>query len=220
VPSFSQQQDTLERWREFPALERLDEDRVALTFDDGPDPDGTPAVLDALDELDLKATFFMVGEQVKGAAMLAREVASRGHEIALHGATHRPHRELNPRDSKDEPSYGLGTIEAATARRPTWFRPPYGVFNEHSYEAVRAVGLEPVYWSAWGMDWETISAERILDIVERDLSPGAIVVLHDSARYGHRPDVDATVAALPLIAAVAAERGLALGPLGGAHSSS
>ena len=213
MPSFGQQRDTLERWSEFPALERLDDDRVALTFDDGPDPDGTPAILDALDELDLKATFFMVGEQVKGAAMLAREVASRGHDVALHGATHRPHRELNPRESKDEPSYGLGTIEAATARRPRWFRPPYGVFNEHSYEAVKAVGLEPVYWSAWGMDWETISAERILDIVERDLEPGAILVLHDSARYGHRPDVAPTVAALPLIAAAAAERGLALGPL-------
>ena len=75
------------------------------------------------------------------------------------------------------------------------------MFNEHSYEAVRAVGLEPVYWSAWGMDWETISAERILDIVERDLEPGAIVVLHDSARYAHRPDVAPTVEAIPLIAA-------------------
>ena len=213
MPSFGQHLDTLARWREFPGLERLDEDRVALTFDDGPDPDGTPAVLDALDELGLKATFFMVGEQVKGAAMLAREVASRGHEIALHGATHRPHRELNPRESKDEPSYGLGTIEAATARRPHWFRPPYGVFNEHSYEAVKAVGLEPVYWSAWGMDWETISAERIADIVERDLESGAILVLHDSARYGHRPDIEATVAALPLIAAAAQSRGLELGPL-------
>lgn len=213
MPSFGQNRDTLERWRQFPGLERTDGDRVALTFDDGPDPEGTPAVLDALDELALKATFFMVGEQVKAAAMLAREVAARGHEVALHGATHRPHREMNPRDSKDEPSYGLGTIEAATARRPRWFRPPYGVFNEHSYEAVKAVGLEPVYWSAWGMDWETISPERILDIVERDLEPGAILVLHDSARYGHRPDVAPTVEALPLIAAAASERGLELGPL-------
>jgi len=213
LPSFSQNRDTLDRWREFPARERLDDDRVALTFDDGPDPEGTPGVLDALDTAGVKATFFMVGEQVKAAPMLAREVATRGHEIALHGATHRPHRELNPRDSRDEPAYGLGTLEAATARKPRWFRPPYGVFNEHSYEPVRAVGLEPVYWSAWGMDWETISAERILDLVERDLEPGAILVLHDSARYAHRPDVSATVEAIPLIVALAAERGLALGPL-------
>ena len=213
MPSFIQYRETLARWGEFPALERLDEDRVALTFDDGPDPDGTPGVLDALDEAGLKATFFMVGEQVKAAPALAREVAGRGHEVALHGATHQPHRELNPRDSKDEPAYGLGTLEAATARRPRWFRPPYGEFNEHSYEAVRAVGLEPVYWSAWGMDWETIPAERILDMVERDLAPGAIVVLHDSARYAYRSDVTPTIEAIPLIAAAAAERGLAVGPL-------
>ena len=213
MPSFGQHTDTLARWREFPALERLDEERVALTFDDGPDPDGTPGVLDALDAAGLKATFFMVGEQVKAAPMLAREVAARGHEIALHGATHRPHRELARATRRTSRRTGSGTLEAATARRPRWFRPPYGVFNEHSYEAVRAVGLEPVYWSAWGMDWETISAERILDIVERDLEPGAILVLHDSARYAHRPDVSATVEAIPLIAAAAAERGLALGPL-------
>jgi len=213
LPSFGEHLQTLARWREFPALERLEDERVALTFDDGPDPEGTPGVLDALDAADLKATFFMVGEQVKAAPALAREVATRGHEVALHGATHRPHSELSPRDSRDEPAYGLGTLEAATGRRPRWFRPPYGVFNEHSYEAVRGVGLEPVYWSAWGMDWETISAERILDIVERDLAAGAILVLHDSARYGHRPDVAATIAAIPLIAAAAAERGLQLGPL-------
>ena len=213
MPSFGQHIDTLARWRQFPALERLDEERVALTFDDGPDPDGTPGVLDALDSAGLKATFFMVGEQVKAAPALAGEVAKRGHEIALHGATHRPHRELSPRDSRDEPAYGLGTLEAATARRPRWFRPPYGVFNEHSYEAVRAVGLDPVYWSAWGMDWETISAERILDLVEPDLAPGAILVLHDSARYAERPVVTPTIDAIALIAACAADRGLTLGPL-------
>jgi peptidoglycan/xylan/chitin deacetylase (PgdA/CDA1 family) len=213
LPSFGQHLDTLARWREFPGLERLEEQRVALTFDDGPDPDGTPAVLDALDAIGVKATFFLVGEQVKAAPMLAREVANRGHEIGLHGGTHTSQRDLEDWKVKDEMAYGLGTLEVATGRRPTRFRPPYGVFSAAGYEACRALKLEPVYWSAWAMDWETISAERILDIVERDLEPGAIVVLHDSARYGHRPDVAATVEALPLVAAAAAERGLELGPL-------
>jgi peptidoglycan/xylan/chitin deacetylase (PgdA/CDA1 family) len=213
LPSFGQHLDTLARWREFPGLERLEEQRVALTFDDGPDPDGTPAVLDALDAIGVKATFFLVGEQVKAAPMLAREVANRGHEIGLHGGTHTSQRDLEDWKVKDEMAYGLGTLEVATGRRPTRFRPPYGVFSAAGYEACRALKLEPVYWSAWAMDWETISAERILDIVERDLEPGAIVVLHDSARYGHRPDVAATVEALPLVAAAAAERGLELGAL-------
>lgn len=213
MPSFGQHLDTLERWRRFPGLERLDDERVALTFDDGPDPDGTPAVLDALDELGLKATFFLVGEQVKAAPMLAREVVKRGHDVGLHGGTHTSQRDLADWKVKDEMAYGLGTLEVATGRRPTRFRPPYGVFSEAGYEACRALELEPVYWSAWGMDWETISAERIADIAARDLEPGGILVLHDSARYGHRPDVTATVEALPLIAAAAQERGLSLGRL-------
>jgi peptidoglycan/xylan/chitin deacetylase (PgdA/CDA1 family) len=213
LPSFGQHLDTLERWRRFPGLERLDGERVALTFDDGPDPDGTPAVLDALDALGLKATFFMVGEQVKAAPALAREVATRGHDVGLHGGTHASQRDLEDWKVKDEMAYGLGTLEVATGRRPTRFRPPYGVFSEAGYEACGALKLEPVYWSAWGMDWETISAERIADIATRDLDPGAIVVLHDSARYAHRPDVTATVEAIPLIAAAAAERGIELGPL-------
>jgi peptidoglycan/xylan/chitin deacetylase (PgdA/CDA1 family) len=213
LPSFGQHLDTLARWREFPGLERLDEGRVALTFDDGPDPDGTPAVLEALDAIGAKATFFMVGEQVKTAPMLAREVVNRGHDVGLHGGTHTSHRDLEDWKVKDEMAYGLGTLEVATGRRPARFRPPYGVFSAAGYEACQALKLEPVYWSAWGMDWETVSAERITDIAGRDLEAGAILVLHDSARYAHRPDVSATVEALPLIAAAAAERGLELGPL-------
>lgn len=213
MPSFTQHRDTLERWKRFPALERLEAQHIALTFDDGPDPDGTPAVLDALDDAGVKATFFMVGEQAKQNPALAREVANRGHDVGLHGATHVSQRELEDWKVKDEMAYGLGTLEVATGRRPGYFRPPYGVFSEAGYEACRALRLEPVYWSAWGTDWETISAERVLDVVERDLEAGVIVVLHDSARYGHRPDVAATVGAIPLIAAAAAERGLAFGGL-------
>ena len=181
--------DTLARWREFPALERLDEERVALTFDDGPDPDGTPAVLDALDAAGIKATFFMVGEQVKARARCSRaRWPQRGHEIALHGATHRPHRELEP--ARLEGRAGVRARDArgrdrragrAGSARPT------ACSTSTPTRPCRAVGLEPVYWSAWGMDWETISAERILDIVERDLEPGAILVLHDSARYALPP---------------------------------
>ena len=203
----------MERWRRFPARERLDDARVALTFDDGPDPEGTPAILDALDDLGLRATFFMVGEQVKSAPMLAREVVKRGHEVGLHGGTHASQRDLEDWKVKDEMAYGLGTLEVCTGRRPTLFRPPYGVFSDAGYEACAALKLEPVYWSAWGMDWETISAARIADIAARDLEPGAILLLHDSARYGHRADVAETVAALPLIKAAADERGLELGQL-------
>jgi peptidoglycan/xylan/chitin deacetylase (PgdA/CDA1 family) len=199
-----------------PALERVDGagPRVALTFDDGPDPDATPAVLEALDLAGLTATFFVVGEQLLRHHALAREALDRGHELALHGFSHRPHDELSPPESKDDIARGVGAFEAATGRSPRFYRPPYGLFNEWSYGACHDLGLEPVYWSAWGSDWEDISPERIADLVSRDLGEGAIVLLHDSPRYANRPSANATAEAIPLIAANAALEEVRLVSLG------
>jgi len=210
-PSFGEQVRTLESWRQMPGLERVEvADRVALTFDDGPDPDVTPVLLDALDAAGARATFFVLGEQLMRAPRLAGEIARRGHELALHGFAHDRHESLSDQGARDDLARGLGTVEAASGRRPRWYRPPYGRFSAASYAACRHLELEPVYWSAWGLDWEPLPAERIADLVVRDLEPGAIVVLHDSARYGRRDHVAPTLDALAIIAAEAHERGLAL----------
>jgi peptidoglycan-N-acetylglucosamine deacetylase len=204
-----------------PALERVDEDgsRAALTFDDGPDEDATPAVLDALDRFEIKATFFVVGEQLLRNHAIAREAAARGHELALHGFGHPDHDDLGGAASRDEIARGVGAFEAATGRSPRFYRPPYGRFNEWSYKASHDLGLQPVYWSAWGSDWEDIAPERIAHLVSRDLVPGAIVLLHDSPRYAHRASAMATAEAIPLIAEHAACNELELVPLGQAQPS-
>jgi peptidoglycan/xylan/chitin deacetylase (PgdA/CDA1 family) len=204
--------DTAELWREFPALERVPAG-VALTFDDGPDPDSTPAVLDALDAAGVRATFFVVGEQLMRHHALAREALARGHELGLHGFAHERHATMPGRMAADDVARGLGTFEAAVGRRPRCFRPPYGAFNAASYAACLDLGMEPVYWSDWGGDWETIAADRIADLVTRDWRDGAVVLLHDSPRYAPRESALATAEAIPLVAARAAEAGLALGPL-------
>jgi peptidoglycan/xylan/chitin deacetylase (PgdA/CDA1 family) len=204
---------TAERWRELPGQERVSRG-AALTFDDGPDPDGTPAVLDALDAAGVRATFFVVGEQLMRHHALAREALARGHELGLHGFEHARHDSMPGRMAADDVARGVGTFEAAVGRRPRFFRPPYGLFNEHSYAACGDLGLEPVYWSAWGLDWEDMAAARIAELVGRDLSDGAVVLLHDSARYGHRPSAAPTAEAVGLIAAQAEALGLALAPLG------
>ncbi len=187
---------------------------MALTFDDGPDPDGTPPILDALDAAGLTATFFVVGEQLARHHAIAREAKARGHQLALHGATHPRHADLSPQAARDEMARGTGAFEVAVGEPPRLFRPPYGRFSEHSYEACRKLGLTPVYWSSWGLDWEPIPAERIADLVLSDLDAGAVAVLHDSASYAPRADCAATAESVPLIAAAAAERGLTLGPVG------
>ena len=204
----------LEAWERYPGLERTPGPAVALTFDDGPDRDGTPAVLDALEAEGLRATFFLVGQQLKSAPALGREIRRRGHEVGLHGFVHEPHATLHPGQARDDLARALGAIEAATALRPRWCRPPYGLFSEASYGACADLGMEPVYWSAWGLDWEAIAPARIAELVLEDLEPGGVVLLHDSARYAPRADAAATAAAVPLIAAGARERGLELVPLG------
>jgi peptidoglycan-N-acetylglucosamine deacetylase len=216
MPHWGEQVDTLERWRAFPALERADgAEGVVLTFDDGPDQDATPAVLDALDRIEVKATFFVVGEQLERHWRMARETLDRGHELALHGYSHPRHEELVPPAARDEVARGVGAFEAALGRRPSLMRPPYGRFSEHSYKACRSLGLEPVYWSAWAMDWEELSPARIAELACRDLAPGMIVLLHDSPRYAERRSANPTAEALPLIAARARELGIELGPLSG-----
>jgi peptidoglycan-N-acetylglucosamine deacetylase len=206
VPSFQQHRETLDRWRRFPALERL-ENGVALTFDDGPDPDATPAVLEALRAAEVRAVFFLVGEQVEAHPELARQVADEGHVVALHGFRHVEHDELGD-EARADMERGAAAVAAATGVDPRLYRPPYGRFSERSYAAARELGLTPVYWSAWGSDWEPIPPERIAETAIRDLDPGAILLLHDSARYATRPSAKPTAEALPAILAATQERGL------------
>ena len=206
MPSFQQHRETLDRWRRFPGLERL-ENGVALTFDDGPDPDATPAVLRALQAAEARAVFFLVGEQVEAHPELARQVAGEGHVIALHGFRHVEHDELGD-EARADMERGAAAVAAATGVDPRLYRPPYGRFSEQSYAAARELGLTPVYWSAWGSDWEPIPPERIAETAIRDLDPGAILLLHDSARYATRPSAKPTAEALPAILAAMQERGL------------
>ena len=216
MPSFRQHLDTLERWRRFPGLDRLEPPgaRLVLTFDDGPGPDATPAVLEALAAAGARATFFLVGEQLLAHHELGRAVAEAGHETALHGFRHVEHDELGA-DAREDLLRGLDAVEAATGARPTLYRPPYGRFSEASYAACRELGLQAVYWSAWGCDWEGIPAPRIAELVVRDVVPGAVVLLHDSARYASRASARPTAEALPSILQAARERGLEPGPVGG-----
>jgi peptidoglycan/xylan/chitin deacetylase (PgdA/CDA1 family) len=207
--------ETAARWRRLPGLERVPSG-AALTFDDGPDPDpeATVAVLDALDAAGVKATFFVVGEQLMKHHAVAREAIARGHELALHGFEHVDHDALPGRSARDDVARSIGTFEMATGATPRFFRPPYGRFSEHSYAACVDLGLEPVYWSAWGLDWEAIGPDRIADLACRDLTDGAIVLLHDSPRYGHRPSARPTADAVEAIVGYAAGEGLRLAPLG------
>jgi peptidoglycan/xylan/chitin deacetylase (PgdA/CDA1 family) len=203
----------LQLWADLPGLERVDHG-VVFTFDDGPDPEATPQVLDALDEAQIHATFFLVGEQVEAHPELAREIAARHHEVQAHCWDHTAHPDVE--DPARDLQQTIEAISNATGVVPTMQRPPYGRFSPASHAVCLQAGLQPIYWSAWGEDWEDIGPDRIADFVARDLSDGAVILLHDSARYAHRPSARATAAAIPLIAAAMADARLAPRPISNA----
>lgn len=189
-------------------------DGVALTFDDGPDPAGTPAVLAELDRLGWRATFFLLGSQVRRFPDLARAVAAAGHEIAVHGDEHRQHVGRSPLDLRRDLERATAVVTDVTGVRPRWFRPPYGVLSAGTLPAAARLGLTPVLWTAWGKDWEVTTPERVVSLLMRDVRPGGTLLLHDSDCTSTRGSWRATAAALPLLARELDRRGLAVRPLG------
>ncbi|MFC4328825.1 polysaccharide deacetylase family protein [Streptomyces andamanensis] len=187
---------------------------VALTFDDGPDPASTPHFLDALDRLDVRATFFVLGESAVRHPGLVRAIAGRGHEIAVHGWTHsRPWLPDPGRDLR-ETARAVRAVHALTGRRPLWYRPPYGILTGGRWAAARRLGLRPVLWSAWGRDWTAdATAASVHASVMADLRGGGTVLLHDTDRASAPGCWHAALGALPGLVAACREAGWDVGTL-------
>ena len=185
---------------------RIDRRVVALTFDDGPHAEGTPAVLEALAAAGATATFFLVGEQVRARSSVAAAIVSAGHEVALHGDRHTLLLRRAVRELAADLTRATAAIEDATGRSPVLYRPPYGVFSSGALRLVRDRGLQPLLWSRWGRDWERrATASSIARRATGGLAPGDVVLLHDSDAYSSSGSWRATAAALPsVIGAIAA----------------
>ena len=187
---------------------------VALTFDDGPDPVSTPEFLDALDALEWRATFFMLGTMASAAPELVIEVAQRGHEVAVHGFKHANHLCRGPRWVSRDVLSARDLLAELSGSQPQWYRPPYGALASSTLIAARRAELQPVLWTTWGRDWrEGMTAESVVKEVERSMVKGATVLLHDSDCTSARGSWKATLAALPLLGEAWAARGLTVGPL-------
>jgi peptidoglycan/xylan/chitin deacetylase (PgdA/CDA1 family) len=170
-----------------PVLTRLPiaDKRVWLTIDDGPSDD-TLAILDALDAYGAKATFFVVGKRAAARPELVREIARRGHTLGNHSATHPSAwfwllpRQRMAREIAD----AQATLQAITGHAPRWFRAVVGMANPFVSAPLRRHGLARVAWNARGFDAVEGDSERVVARIERDLAPGAIVLLHEGARHG------------------------------------
>ena len=173
---------------------------IALTFDDGPHPRGTPAVLEALAHANARATFFLVGEQVERRPSLAAEIAAAGHEIAIHGYRHTLLLRRTPWELSEDLARAADAIGAATGVEPTCYRPPYGVFSTAGLVLVHRRGWSPLLWSRWGRDWTRHATPAgIARRATRELSAGDVVLLHDADFYSSAGSWAKTAAALPSI---------------------
>lgn len=183
---------------------------VALTFDDGPHPQGTPAVLDALAAAGARATFFLVGEQAERHPALVRRIVQEGHALAVHGFRHRCQLRLSPAAVARDAVRGAQAIEQASGVRCDLYRPAYGIFSAGGLRAVRRAGFDVLLWSHWGRDWRTATgAARIAALTASAPAPGDVILLHDSDVYSEPGCWRQTAAALPAILAAIAGAGLA-----------
>jgi peptidoglycan-N-acetylglucosamine deacetylase len=152
---------------------------MALTFDDGPNPSVTPALLDLLDRHDVRATFFVIGKHVRQVPVLAREISERGHELGNHTQTHPRLTFCSPSRTREELDQCGDAIEAATGTKPRWMRPPFGFRSPILDGIARKRGSRGVVmWSASAQDWKPQPAESVIERL-RLARGGDIVLLHD-----------------------------------------
>jgi peptidoglycan/xylan/chitin deacetylase (PgdA/CDA1 family) len=181
----------------------------ALTFDDGPHARGTPAVLELLAAERVRATFFLVGEQIRRNPSLPREILDAGHEVGLHCDRHRNLLRLGPRQVREDIARAEDAITAATGAAPRLYRPPYGVLNAAALRLARARGWRTLLWTHWGRDWEArATAESIAAKVTAGAGEGAVLLLHDADDYSARDSWERTLAALPAVIETMRTRGV------------
>lgn len=152
---------------------------AAVTFDDGPDPEFTPRILDLLDRFGVTATFMVMGHNAVTHPDLLRDIADAGHEIGGHGWRHLNLAETTAEETREEIEHGNRMIEARTGVSIRVFRPPYGRFGENAVRVLARSGRDLVVWSVTRgkMSWR--EPGQISSHVLGALGPGDIVDLHD-----------------------------------------
>lgn len=172
---------------------------VALTFDDGPYGPYTQELLQVLENKNVKATFFMVGDNAFNNQQLVRLVNAKGHEIALHAGKHRDFLKLGPEALAADIESGKATLEWLTGEKVKYIRPPHGFRDWNVMQQIRLAGLQAVNWSVIPRDWTNPGADVIADRVCGNIFPGAIVLLHDGDSPARKASREQTVKATAMI---------------------
>lgn len=156
-----------------------DANMIALTFDDGPHPKYTMEILEILEEYDIPATFFFVGENVSYYQDTAREVARRGHEIGNHTYSHPCVNKQSQAAFRDELTRCEDIIQRVVGVHPKLFRPPQGSWNTRVYEIARERDYSVILWDLDTLDWAHTPSENISNYILENVKSGNIILMHD-----------------------------------------
>jgi len=184
-----------------PALGKIGSDRkvVALTFDDGPNPDATPLILDTLHEKKVHATFFILGSHAERWPELVRRISHEGHQIGNHGYFHRKQQFKSPFYVSRDIRLGIRAIKRAGAPAPRYFRAPHGFRSPWTTPIASSYGERTVGWSLGVWDSDCPGVDEIVRRTLEGVEPGSIILLHDGDGYNPDGDRTQTAAALPQI---------------------
>ncbi|MDD5390929.1 MAG: polysaccharide deacetylase family protein [Gallionellaceae bacterium] len=182
---------------------------IAITIDDGPDPEVTPRVLDLLDRYAARASFFCIGAQAQRHPELCREIVRRGHAVENHSQHHQHHfATLGPRRMAHEIASGQDNLAAITGQRPCFFRPTAGLRNPFLEPILARHGLHLASWTRRGFDTRNRDADDVTRRLTRNLAAGDILLLHDGHAARTRAGQAVILAVLPRLLEAAAAAGL------------
>jgi peptidoglycan-N-acetylglucosamine deacetylase len=180
------------------AQARVDQPYIAMTFDDGPSAENTPRLLEMLKQRNIKATFFLIGQNVVSNPDLVRRILAEGHEIGNHSWTHPQLSKLSDDRVTAEITQTQDAIKDASGFTPTLLRPPYGAITPRQREWIEnRFGLNIILWSVDPFDWKRPGASVITQRILSQTRPGAIILSHDI----HKQTVDAMPATLDALIA-------------------
>jgi peptidoglycan-N-acetylglucosamine deacetylase len=179
---------------------------IALTFDDGPDPDSTPRILDTLLENDLKATFFVIGKKAVNHPGLLRRIVDEGHTIANHSYSHHYLIALfSTQKLRTDIQHCNEAIRDITGKEPVFFRPPFGVTNPRYAAVLKDLKMQSIGWSLRSMDTRAKNKYQLINTIISKLKPKDIVLLHDR--------LSLTAETLPDVIGHCREMGIKIEPL-------
>lgn len=193
-------------WGDRPSMRKQ---RLFLTFDDGPCPRTTPALLDLLAEEGVLATFFLLGKNVERYPDLAAQIAKAGHQIGNHTYDHLFLSALNSNQIEQQIAATNQAIKETTGSQTTLFRPPYGILDPRGAACLKEQSMQPVYWGVVSGDWLPIGASRVIRRTLNRVRHESLIVLHESKAISQQ-----TIMATREIISRTKEQGYEFHPIG------